>query len=182
MDFPDILETERLTLRRPRPSDAGPMSLYVGDARVATMLARVPHPYPPGAAENFIARSLADKTAEHVWVMDGLKAGGPEFIGVVSLRPKGRDAVLGYWVGPPFWNTGYASEAAIAVVAAAREAGCARLTAEAGLANEASAHVLAHAGLVETGRGEAFVVALNEMRPVRLFTLDLVQPAAGAAR
>ena len=36
--LPDRIETERLTLRRPRASDAGPMSLYAGDRRVAEML------------------------------------------------------------------------------------------------------------------------------------------------
>ena len=171
--LPDRIETERLTLRRPRPSDAGPMSLYAGDRRVAEMLTRVPHPYPPGAAEAFIERALGDKLSEHLWIMDAGKIDGPEFIGAISLRPRGEAATLGYWVGPPFWNTGYASEAAQAVVKAARAAGFARLDADSAEGNEASAHVLANAGFAETGKGEEYGVAAGRMLPMRRWTQEL---------
>lgn len=177
MTFPDTIETARLTLRRPRPSDAGPISLYAGDRRVAEMLEHMPHPYPPGAAEAFIERSLADETAEHVWVMDAQKTDGAEFIGVIGLKRRDPPS-LGYWVGPPFWNTGYASEAAAAVVAAARDAGCARLAARVVAANEASAHVLTNAGFAETGTGEFFGVAAGAMVPHRLFALEFARIGA----
>ncbi len=173
MLFPDTIETERLTLRRPRRSDAGPMTAYAGDRRVAEMLTSVPHPYPPGAAEAFIERSLKGQTAEHVWIMDAGKIDGPEFIGAISIKMKPAADELGYWVGPPFWNTGYASEAAVAVVAMWRGAGRACLNASARAGNEASAHVLMHAGFRETGVGEAFGVALNAPMPMRFFTLDI---------
>lgn len=173
--LPDRIETERMVLRRPRASDAGPMSLYAGDRRVAEMLTRVPNPYPPGAAEAFIERALGDKLSEHIWIMDAGKIDGPEFIGAISLRPKGEAAVVGYWVGPPFWNTGYASEAALAVVGAARAAGFARLTADSAEGNEASAHVLANAGFSETGRGEEFGVAAGRMLPMRRWAQDLTR-------
>ncbi|MDG1972937.1 MAG: GNAT family N-acetyltransferase [Paracoccaceae bacterium] len=106
MQFPEVLETERLTLRRPRASDAGPISLYAGDKRVAEMLESVPHPYPPGAAEAFIATCLKPDAVEHVWVMDALKIDGPEFVGVIGVRRTDGVPRIGYWVGPPFWNTG----------------------------------------------------------------------------
>ncbi len=172
MNLPDAIETERLTLRRPRLSDAGPIALYVGDRRVAEMLAAVPHPYPPGAAEAFIERALRDRASEHVWAMDAGKIEGPEFIGVISVISRKGMKELGFWVGPPFWNTGYASEAALAVVEAARASGVSRLDAGVGEGNEASVHVLTNAGFRETGRGEIFSVARNQMRPRRLFTLE----------
>ena len=175
MTFPDTIESERLTLRRPRLSDAGPITLYVGDKRVAETLTSVPHPYPPGAAEAFINRCLSDVSREHVWVMDALKIDGPEFIGAISLKTKDGGHELGYWVGPPFWNTGYASEAAAAVVGMAKAAG-ASVTAEIVEANEASAHVLLNAGFREEGRAEVFSVALGAMAPMRCFRLA----AAGA--
>lgn len=170
MTFPDTIECERLTLRRPQMSDAGPIAHYVGDKRVAEMLTSVPHPYPPGAAEAFIDRSLADATREHVWVMDALKIDGPEFIGAISLKAKDGAHELGYWVGSPFWNTGYASEAAAGVVKTARRLGAA-VTAQIATANEASAHVLVNAGFAEEGYAEAFSVARGEMVPMRRFTL-----------
>ena len=73
---------------------------------------------------------------------------------------------IGYWVGLPFWNLGFASEAALAVVAVA---GDAPLIARASDGNDASGRVLANAGFVETGRSEAFCVALGEMSPVTTY-------------
>lgn len=169
MTYPDLIETGRLTLRRPRASDAGPISLYAGDLRVARMTTSIPHPYPPGAAEAFVERTLKDVTREHVWVMDATKSDGAEFIGVISLIARDDFTEIGYWVGPPFWNTGYASEAAVAVVAAT---GDAPLVARVSVGNDASVQVLANAGFVKSGQDETFCVALNRMTPVTIFRRD----------
>lgn len=163
MSYPDVIETERLTLRRPRASDAGPIALYAGDLRVARMTTSIPHPYPPGAAEGFVERTLKDTTREHAWVLDATKIDGSEFVGVISLIAREDHTEIGYWVGPPFWNIGYASEAALAVVSVADTG---PLSARVSVENEASAHVLANAGFVEAGRSEAFCVALNKMTSV----------------
>lgn len=171
MQFPEVLETDRLTLRRPRASDVGPISLYAGDKRVAEMLESVPHPYPPGAAEAFIATSLKPGAVEHVWVMDALKIDGPEFVGVIGIRQTDGPPRIGYWVGPPFWNTGYASEAAKAVIAAAMAAGAEAVEARIVASNEASGHVLTNAGFTEIGTGEFYGVAAGKMLEHRLFTL-----------
>ncbi|WP_340109550.1 GNAT family N-acetyltransferase [Pikeienuella sp. HZG-20] len=174
MSLPESIATERLTLRPPRAADAGPMALYAGDRRVAEMLEHVPHPYPPGAAEAFIERILANRFAGRLWVMDASGIDGPEFIGVISLRPAETAGVfqLGYWVGPPFWSTGYASEAAGAVVAAARAAGVRRLEARVVEENEASARVLRNAGFEETGAAPFFSVARGGMARHRLFAME----------
>lgn len=171
MQFPEVLETDRLTLRRPRASDAGPISLYAGDKRVAEMLEGMPHPYPPGAADAFIASRLKPDAIEHVWIMDAQKINGPEFVGVISIRRKEGALSIGYWVGPPFWNTGYASEAAKVVVASAKAAGANTVEARIVASNEASSHVLVNAGFQEAGKDEFFVVAAGKMLEHRLFTL-----------
>ena len=43
---------------------------------------------------------------------------GKSFIGAIGLRINQTDdnAELGYWIGKPYWNLGYATEAAEAVV------------------------------------------------------------------
>ena len=61
LKLPATIESDRLVLRAPRPRDAGMMSLYLGDARVAKSLALIPHPFPPGAAEQMIERALAGR-------------------------------------------------------------------------------------------------------------------------
>ena len=46
----------RLVLRPVRLSDAGLISLYAGDIRIAAGTRSIPHPLPPGAAEAFVER------------------------------------------------------------------------------------------------------------------------------
>ena len=56
---PVDIATERLRLRRFRPSDAALIELQASDRRVAWMTERVPHPYPPGLAAGFVERVAA---------------------------------------------------------------------------------------------------------------------------
>ena len=45
-----VLHTARLTIRPLELGDAPAMETLVGDWQVARYTARIPHPYPPGAA------------------------------------------------------------------------------------------------------------------------------------
>lgn len=156
--------TPRLHLRALRPSDAGPISLYGGDRRVAQMTTSIPHPYPPGAAQSYIDAVLKFRNGQLVWAMDATRSGGAELIGLMMLKPK--DGTVGYWVGPPFWNTGYASEALAAVVENAFEKdGHERLRAAVFKDNPGSRHVLEKLGFQLTGEGEGHSVGRGEMVP-----------------
>lgn len=164
------LRTERLLLRPLRASDAGPISLYAGDARVARMTTSIPHPYPPGAAELFIQRASAPDTGDVHWAVDATPIGGAEFVGVVGFHP--RIGEVGYWIGPPFWNTGYVTEAVTAIVTHIFETGLAETLVEQVFAdNPASAHVLEKLGFHATGAGESFSVARREIVATRRLTV-----------
>lgn len=157
-----ILTTERLLLRPLRPADAGPMTLWCGQFRVASMLARVPHPYPPGAAEAFIERAVGGLAGETAWAMDATPSGGPEFLGVVSLKGERGDAErgFGYWVGPPAWGLGYATEAGAAVADAAfGDPALAAIETTVYVDNHASRRVLEKLGFRRVGAGEKFCPA-----------------------
>jgi RimJ/RimL family protein N-acetyltransferase len=70
---------------------------------------RIPHPYPENGARDFIAalvRERADGTA-HVFVIKDRQ----EIVGLCGLHGiEGAEArELGFWVGRPFWGSGYAS-------------------------------------------------------------------------
>lgn len=181
MVFPDRIETERMVLRAPLASDAGPVGLYAGEARVAMTTASIPHPYPPGAAEAFVAKAIADRTEDPVWVMDGQKSGRAEFLGCITLhrRPDCHD--IGYWVAPPFWNMGFATEAATAMAGMAFANGCDRLTASHFEGNPASAVVIARLGFVEIERKEVFGTAAGKMLPIRKYELTRERHIAAAA-
>lgn len=165
---PDLipeLETARLRLRRLDPADAGLLGLYAADARVARMTTTIPHPFPPGGAEAFVARVTGPASAETARALD--TGGENGLIGVISVKPAGPGVLgLGYWVAPAFWNAGYASEAVEAVAAElARQGGWEAATAEVFQDNVASARVLTRAGFAFEGEGEAHSVARGAMVP-----------------
>ena len=151
----------RFILRALRPSDAGLLALHAGDHRVASMTATIPHPLPPGATEAFIARARAADRVEDVWAIDGSAHGLPELLGIVSLRRMDRgQSEIGFWVAPAFWNTGIASEAVKALLAA-NPRGDRTIFATVFQDNPGSARVLTHAGFDYLGDAETFCVARN---------------------
>ncbi|MCA0996420.1 MULTISPECIES: GNAT family N-acetyltransferase [Roseobacteraceae] len=160
-----VIETPRFLLRPLRKSDAGMIAHYTGDLRLARMTTSIPHPLPPGATEAFIARATDPKREEDVWAMDGEAHGGAEVMGLISLeRLDGNQAEIGYWVAPPFWNTGHASEAVRALVQA-NPFGSATMFASVFQDNAASARVLVNCGFEYIGDAEAFSVARNSAVP-----------------
>ena len=154
-----VIETERFVLRPLRPSDAGMIAHYPSDRRVAEGTRSIPHPLPPGAAEGFVARALAADRSEDVWAIDGSAHRLAELLGVVSLtRMEGDQSELGFWIGAGFWNTGFATEAVEALVAA-NPHGSRTLFAEAFQDNPGSARVLTNCGFVYLGDAESWSVA-----------------------
>lgn len=166
-----ILNTERTVLRPLRVSDVGLVSLYLGDARVAKMTGSIPHPYPPGAAEGFVASR--ETSVEITWAIDTTVIDGEELIGVIGATPKpdGREEV-GFWVGPPFWNTGFATEALVAVLDHRFAEGTPTITARVFHDNPQSAKVLTHCGFEYVGDSNGYCVARGAMVDQWDYTLD----------
>ncbi|MGH1459207.1 MAG: GNAT family N-acetyltransferase [Paracoccaceae bacterium] len=156
-----VIEAERCVLRPLRLSDKGLVELHASDERVAMNTTRVPHPLPPGSTEAFIARSLSPNRSEDVWVMDATKSGGAELKGLISLERVDKDQCeIGYWVAPAFWNTGVASRAVTALLAA-NPLKCRTCFAAVFQDNAASARVLTNCGFEYLGDAETFSVARN---------------------
>lgn len=149
----------RFMLRPVQPSDAGLITLYASDRRVADMTVSIPHPFPPGAAEAFIDRATRDDGTEHVWIMDASSFGGSELLGLISLEQLDREqSEIGYWIAPAMWNTGLASEAVRSLV----EANPLQNRTIFGTVfqdNPASARVLTNAKFDYLGDAEAYCVA-----------------------
>jgi RimJ/RimL family protein N-acetyltransferase len=161
-----VIETPRMFLRPLRASDAGRLAMYCADKRVAEMTSSIPHPYPPGAAENFIAAVLKPGRGSYAWAMDATEFGGSELLGVVSLDQMDRgqstssQSEIGYWVAPAMWNTGFASEAVQALVDA-NPLSNKTIFGSVFQDNPGSARVLTNAGFDYLGDAEAFSVARN---------------------
>ncbi len=167
---PEVRKTARLTLRPLQDSDAGLIKLYVGDARVAMNLAVVPHPYPEGAAQAFIARSQNLDDDQIIWAI----VMNSELIGAISITPtnKGRGNI-GYWLAPQFWGAGFMPEALEAVIAFANKNGFTGLDAGVHQGNHGSARVLIKEGFTYIGDSESHSIPRGGMVQTWNYALDL---------
>ncbi len=109
-----------VALRPFGPGDAARVRLLAGERAVAEATALIPHPYPDGAAEAWIAAQARDRAAGREYTYAVTLAADGLLVGAIGLRPAAvRDDNLGYWIGRDHWGRGYASAAARAVIALA---------------------------------------------------------------
>ena len=144
------LRTERLILRALELSDAPRIQQLAGEREVAFNTMNIPHPYPDGDAEEWIASQDAKREQGSVnfAIDDGELVGG---IGLRVQREFER-AEIGYWIGKPFWGRGYATEAAGAIIRYGfEELKLNRIYAGYFSRNEKSAHVMIKNGMKYEG-------------------------------
>ena len=149
-----VLATERLRLRPYKAEDAARVQALAGEASVAEMTRTIPHPYPDGIAEQWIA------TEAEVW-NQGLGATfavtlrkQDESIGTVGIFNRtGSEAEIGYWIGVPYQGEGYCTEAVEALVGfGIYELGITHFHARHLKRNPASGKVLRNAGFRKCGK------------------------------
>lgn len=152
--IPD-LHSARLRLRAFAAGDAADVRRLAGAFEIADTTQTVPHPYPEGAAERWIA-GLAPAWADGAgiaWAITTRDSG--KLVGAIGLRltPEHAMAELGYWIGVPHWRRGYATEAGAAVLAFGFDnLGLNRIQARHLLRNPASGRVMAKLGMRHEGR------------------------------
>jgi ribosomal-protein-alanine N-acetyltransferase len=112
------LTTARLILRRFAPEDAAGVQRFAGDREVAANTINVPHPYPDGAAEMWINSHAALWEERQGMTLAVTERASGALVGAIGLiiTAADRRAELGYWIGRPYWNRGYATEAGRAVL------------------------------------------------------------------
>ena len=162
------LYTPRLCLRPLTLADAKRLQHLASDRRVASTTLMIPHPYPDGAAEAFIetlpALAWEGKSFEFGITLAGTRTPGREndasdtghLIGCVGLHAHGDPvharAKIGYWIGVPYWNKGFATEAANAVLGFGfTRRGFNRIAAEHYVHNPASGRVMEKLGMTREG-------------------------------
>lgn len=170
---PPLIRTARLTLRSFTAEDAAEVQRLAGDRAVAENLSDVPHPYPDGAAEQWIATHAAGWRNVSLCCFAIVYQG--RLVGAISLMDiKARQAELGYWIGQPYWNLGICSEAAKEVVAFATNAlELERLYAHHLTSNPRSGRVLIKSGFVHLKRG--FVQWPKRRAPVEVDLYEYTQ-------
>lgn len=165
------IASDRVDLRMLEASDAGPMALYAADVRVARMTTSIPHPYLPEMAAAYIEQVRAGGGDPCVWAIDATRSGGSAFVGVIMVRMDTSD--VGYWIGPPFWSGGLATEAVQTVVRHLVETcGWRTVRAQAFADNAASHQVLGKAGFVAGATLTAYSVARGTTAEAMQFLYD----------
>ena len=109
---PCVLETERLTLRRPTLADVKAIARLANDRRIAENTRRLPHPYSQDHAVEFIRATASDNRKTVFLIENNFVPIG--MVGVDWRQPDTPE--LGYWLGVEHWGQGFGTEAARAVI------------------------------------------------------------------
>ena len=132
MNSQPTLTTERLLLRPFCLADAPGVQRLAGDYEIAATTLGIPHPYEDGVAEAWIGThregyergelaSFAVVLARNVRGESAaaeMAAAERALLGSISLhiRQQHARAEVGWWIGVPYWNQGYCTEAARALL------------------------------------------------------------------
>jgi RimJ/RimL family protein N-acetyltransferase len=163
-----VLETERLTLRRPTLADVKAIACLADDARIAENTRRLPHPFTLRDAEALVVADIGRaRGARFLIAHDGMP------IGIAGLETGEPHPELDCWLGVEFWGHGFATEAVRAVIDHAFETSDAtQLCAGARVVHPASRRVLEKCGFQWTGVELHRFRALGSSTPVDRFRLD----------
>ncbi len=152
---PPRLETDRLVLRPFAIADSERVKELAGHREVYETTLNIPHPYEDGMAEKWISTHLPQfYNGNGVNLAITLKGTG-DLIGAMGLgaAKQHKRAELGYWMGVPFWNKGYCTEAARAVIEYGfRDLGYHKITSRHMESNPASGKVMEKSGMVKEGK------------------------------
>jgi len=178
-------ETPRLRLRSLEKADLPRVVELIGDWDVTKWLAVVPYPYHMAHAEEFWIQTQTKSSGKWEQFFAIADKATDAFMGGIGLRssrvpdaPKD-EAVLGYWLGKPYWGEGFMGEVIEPIVDIAfKHPEVRRITAWHDPDNRASENVLRKAGFARLGvrtrleeaiRGNPNIVCwgLERKNPVR---------------
>jgi RimJ/RimL family protein N-acetyltransferase len=166
---PCVLETERLTLRRPTLADVKAIARLANDRRIAENTRRLPHPYSQDDAVSLVRDRPHDKRDLAFLIENSFVP-----VGMVGITWRDQNTPeLGYWIGIDHWGQGFATEAARAVIDYFfEETEQELLYAGARVSNPASRNVLEKCGFQWSGVELHRFEALGSSSPVDCFRLS----------
>jgi ribosomal-protein-alanine N-acetyltransferase len=99
-------------------SDARSIQILAGDREIADTSLSIPHPYPDGMAEAWIAANREKFESGNLSTFAILRKDTRKLIGAIGLVIDGQfqRAELGYWIARAHWNQGYCTEAGQAIL------------------------------------------------------------------
>lgn len=168
-----VLLSQRLVLRAPHEEDIDALAHLANNANIATMVSRMPHPYTARDAADFVRRTNSGEIGKCVYAIT--RGDNGAFLGCCGLEPQEdeRTVEIGYWLGEPHWNKGYATEAAhVLIDMAFRTRDIDHIDARCRVTNVASRRVIQKCGFQFQSSGMIGSLALGGMVPVEWFRLD----------
>ncbi|PKF75247.1 GNAT family N-acetyltransferase [Chryseobacterium sp. PMSZPI] len=114
-NFP-IIKTERLILSQLEEKDLPFIVGYLQHKIYSDLTSNIPYPYTESDAKFWL--KMANEAFENKsGYTFGIRNKEGQIIGAIGLHDREDDkAELGYWIGMPYWNKGYVTEAARAIV------------------------------------------------------------------
>lgn len=113
--FP-VLPTERLILSQLEEKDI-PFIVELLQHRIfSDLTSNIPYPYVENDARSWVkmSKEAFGNNAGYTFAIRNKKG---QIIGAIGLHDRDDDkAELGYWIGIPYWNKGYVTEAAKAII------------------------------------------------------------------
>jgi RimJ/RimL family protein N-acetyltransferase len=90
----------------------------IGEREIAATTLNIPHPYPDGAAGEWIGRhqERAQKGEHQFAATDRITGSLIGGIGFHEVDKVNEHSEIGYWIARPYWNKGYGTEAAAAIL------------------------------------------------------------------
>jgi RimJ/RimL family protein N-acetyltransferase len=134
--------------------DAPMVQKLAGDRDIASTTLNIPHPYEDGMAEEWIGTHQEKFEKGELVNFAVVLRGDNQLVGAMGLVINKRHecAELGYWVGKPYWNKGYCTEAAQAVLEYGfNELNLNRIFAHHVKRNQASGRVMQKIGMMHEG-------------------------------
>jgi RimJ/RimL family protein N-acetyltransferase len=161
MKAPEIIETARLRLCKPMPTDVEDIfRRYAADPAVTRYLSWPTH-RTVADTQDFLAWSDSEwqRWPAGPWLLFARDGRAEPLLGSTGLAfQTSTRAVTGYAFAQDAWGQGFATEALLAMVEVARQTGVQRLEAFCHVDHRASAHVLEKCGFLrETSLNEYFV-------------------------
>lgn len=114
-EFP-VIETERLVLSQLQEGDIPFVTEYLQDKIFSDLTSNIPYPYTREHAEFWMkmSRESFENNTGYTFAVRNKEG---NILGAIGLHDREDDkAELGYWMGKPFWNKGYITEAATALI------------------------------------------------------------------
>jgi RimJ/RimL family protein N-acetyltransferase len=179
---PPVLRTARLLLRPFGFDDALAVQVLAGAREVADTTLHIPHPYPAGAAEQWIATHPATweaGTGVTYAITDAVTGALMGAVGLTIMPPHARGE-LGYWVGLPYWNRGYCTEASRALVELGfSQLGLHRIQARHLTRNPASGRVMQKLGMQAEGVSRHAILKNGRFEDLAMYAILADEWTAG---